>query len=378
MKSTSKFAGCFGFLSLLWSFCYAVKMPTKVKRPVIIGYVGGYRGFVDTNLVDPFSITHLNYAFVNIKEGKAFLNNPFVDSINLTNLDLLKQRNPQLQILISIGGWSWSKNFSDAVMSDSSRQIFAASAVEIIRKYQLDGVDIDWEYPGMQGDKDNVFRPEDKQHYTLMFQAIRGELDSLEIETGRKKLLTTAVGGFASFARHTEMAKVQQYLDYINLMTYDYFPDKTGRHHANLYAGKNRPDDDGGENAVNIFLAAGVPASKLVLGIPFYGRSFQMDSSAKVGLGDKVINHVYGKGFTFIKDSLIDQGGFKSYKDDFAKAPYLFNSELKMFITYDDEWSVNLKCKYVLYRKLAGVMFWEYDDDKKGYLLHVINEALKQ
>jgi chitinase len=71
--------------------------------------------------------------------------------------------------LISVGGWTWSKNFSDAVLTDTSRQNFVTSAVAIVSKYNLDGIDIDWEYPGMMGDS-NVYRPEDKENYTLLFR----------------------------------------------------------------------------------------------------------------------------------------------------------------------------------------------------------------
>ena len=377
MKILCKAGQFFVLLSVAFAmiFCMAMKKPVNKTKPVVIGYVGGYRGLVDTSLLDVTKLTHINYAFINIKNGMAFLNNQFTDSVNLVSLSRLKQKNPLLQILISVGGWSWSENFSDAALSDSSRKVFAKSAVEIVRKYQLDGVDIDWEFPGMQGEEGNIFRAKDRSNFTLLFQAIRIELDSLAKQTGARKLLTTAVGAFASFLKHTEMGKVQKYTDYINLMTYDYFPDKTGRHHANLYAAKKDSHEDAGVNAVKLFLAAGVPSNKLVLGIPFYGRIFQMKEDATIGIGDQVAEHIHAKGFAFIKDSMLNQAGYKAYRDSIAIAPYLFNSETRMFITYDDEWSVRVKCQYVLEHILAGAMFWEYDDDKKGYLLNVMNDV---
>ena len=140
-------------------------------------------------------LSHINYAFVDIKDNRAWLHFEATDTINLRKLSELKNINPQLKILISIGGWTWSKNFSDAVLTDTSRQNFATSAVAIVSKYNLDGIDIDWEYPGMIGDS-NVYRPEDKQNYTLLFRDLRHALDSLSQITRLKYFVTTAVGGW--------------------------------------------------------------------------------------------------------------------------------------------------------------------------------------
>src|ERR1700744_1253073 len=183
----------------------------KHGKYAIIGYVGGYRGLIDTTMVNAAKLTVVNYAFVDVQHNRAWLTNRKTDTINFRYLTSLRKKNPGLKIVISIGGWSWSKNFSDAVLSDPSRAAFAASAVSLVRQYHLDGIDIDWEYPTMKGDG-NVYRDVDKQNYTFMFQALRQGLDSVQKETGRKMLLTAAVGGFKSFAQHTEMDKVAKCL----------------------------------------------------------------------------------------------------------------------------------------------------------------------
>ncbi|MCJ8211978.1 glycoside hydrolase family 18 protein [Mucilaginibacter sp. RS28] len=347
-------------------------------KPVIIGYVGGFRGLIDTNLVDARKLTHINYAFVDIKNNRAFLHYERTDTANFSMLRKLKKVNPDLKILISIGGWAWSGRFSDAMLSDTARTAFAASAVDIIRKYQLDGVDIDWEYPNDIG-AGNVFRPEDKHTYTLMFHDLRKELDQLEHETGKKLLLTAAVGGFKRFLQNTEMGQVQRYLNYVNLMTYDYFQDslKIAVHHTNLYASRKYQTRDDADKAVNDFMEAGVPVEKLVMGLAFYGRSAKVRDAINYGLGDTTAGRMPGRGFTFIKDSLLTNKDFKYYRDQDAKAPYLFNAATKQFISYDDEWSVKAKCNYVLKKHMAGVMFWEYADDKKTYLLNEVNRDLK-
>jgi chitinase len=352
----------------------------KYKKPkhVIIGYVGGYRGLIDTTMVNANKLTHINYAFVDVKDNRAFLRRRKTDTVNFRVLRNLKKINPDLKILISIGGWTWSRNFSDAVLTDTSRRAFAKSAADIVKIYQLDGLDIDWEYPNDKG-AGNIYRKEDKQNFTLMFEALRTELDDVERVTGKKMLLTAAVGGFKRFIQNTEMDKVQRYLDYINLMTYDYFQDSLGIavHHTNLYASKAYETSNYADKAVNDFIEAGVPANKLVMGMAFYGRSRKVADIMRNGLGLKTDGFMRGGGYTYIKDSLLTQKGFKHYRDRNAEAPYIFNAETKQFISYDDEWSVKQKCNYVMKKNMAGVMFWEYSDDKKEYLINAVNRVLK-
>ncbi|WP_343535426.1 glycoside hydrolase family 18 protein [Pedobacter sp.] len=358
----------------------AAKRSTIAKvKPVVIGYVTGYSGLINPEQINAQKLTHINYAFVNVKNNQAYLDNAKRDSTNFVRLNSLKQKNSNLQILISIGGWSWSENFSDAVLTDSLRKGFAKSSVDIIRKHQLDGVDIDWEYPGMPGEAGNVYRPEDKQNFTLMFKELRKELDILEKETGKKKLLTTATGGFASFLNNTEMGEAAKYLDYVNLMTYDYYSSKQAKHHTNLFDSKAYPSDNSADKAVKAYLAAGVPASKIVMGIAFYGRNLLLKATANKGIGDTILSSAnsYGKGYTFLKDSLLNKKGFVAYQDEEAKAPYLFNPQTKAFISYDDEWSVDHKCQYVLKHQLGGVMFWEYSSDRKEYLLNQIVKSFE-
>ena len=364
------------FSILLFLVCTVITTSffvAKNKKPVVIAYVGGFRGLVDTDSINVWRLSHINYAFVDVKDNRAWLHNEATDTINLRKLSELKKQKPDIKILISLGGWSWSKNFSDAVLTDSSTRNFANSCIAIMAKYNLDGVDIDWEYPGMRGDN-NKYRPEDKEHYTLLFKYLREGLDSLSKITPSKYLVTTAVGGSQSYIDHTEMDKVQQYADYINIMSYDYKGgnDTISGHHTNLYTSPNDPDEESADQSIKAFMAAGVPAGKIVIGIAFYGKAWQMQSDDNNGLFRRTEKPARGGGFTYLKDSVINKNGFIRYWDSKARAPYLFNQEKKIFITYDDEESVKQKCKYVKDHDLAGVMFWEYNSDKKEYLLKTI------
>src|SRR4030095_6760242 len=236
----------------------AIAPPSKKPKakPVIIGYVGGFRGLIATDSLDVWRLSHINYAFVDIKDNRAWLHNEATDTINLRRLSELKKINPDLKILISIGGWSWSKNFSDAVLTDTSTQNFASSAVAFVSNYNLDGVDIDWEYPGMIGDS-NVYRPEDKEHYTVLFKKLREGLDSLSTTTHMKYYVTTAVGGSQAYIDHTEMDKVQQYADYINIMSYDYKggSDAISGHHTNLYNSSGDQHEYSAHRSIQAFIS---------------------------------------------------------------------------------------------------------------------------
>lgn len=358
---------------ILSDFCAA----QNSQKPVIIAYVGGFRGrLLQPDSIDAERLSHINYAFVDVKQNRAWLHNEATDTLNFARLNLLKKRNPDLKILISVGGWIWSKNFSDAVLTDSSTANFSKSAVDIVAKYGLDGVDIDWEYPGMIGDS-NVYRPEDKEHYTRLFKDLRQWLDSLCRITNKKYFVTTAVGGSTDYIKHTEMNKVQLYTDYINIMSYDYdeSADSLSTHHTNLFTSRDHENLSSADKSIRNFINAGVPPNKIVIGIAFYGKGLQMASADSHGLYSKTIKSIRGGGFTYLHDSLVNRNGFVRYWDSRAKAPWLFNADKKIFITYDDQKSVKLKCRYVKQRHLAGAMFWEYTGDPKEYLLKVIAKS---
>jgi chitinase len=246
--------------------------------------------------------------------------------------------------------------------------------VDIVATYHLDGVDIDWEYPGMIGDS-NVYRPEDRQHFTNLFKNLREKLDALGTQTGKKYLVTTAIGGSLGFLQHTQMDVAQQYLDYINLMSYDLDGyDNMAGHHTNLLSPPNMPYIYSADVCIQNLKKVGVDLSKVVMGIAFYGKGKVVAGTDNNGLYQIPVKRTRAGGFTYIKDSLVNQKGFVRYWDDESKAPYLFNADQKIFITYDDEQSVKEKCKYIKKHKLAGAMFWEYFSDPKHYLLKVIDE----
>jgi len=260
-------------IAILVASCSSTR---EITRPAgsyrIIAYVFGERG-MDIRQIQAEKLTHINYAFANVDSaGRIVLERP-VNAAHLAKLNSLRARNPQLKILLSVGGWGWSDYFSDAALTDSSRTEFARTGVDLVVAYALDGLDLDWEYPGQRGE-DNIFRPEDKQNFTLMLKTLREELDAQGARDGHRYLLTIATGANDRYLEHTEMDKVQQYLDFVNIMTYDFYGvySQTTGHHTNL----NRSDSPHASSVsalsgVEGHLRAGVPPEKIVVGAAFYG-----------------------------------------------------------------------------------------------------------
>jgi len=354
----------------------------KLPRPVSIGYVTG-DGWTKAQ-IDPNKVTHINYAFAVPDSTGALAPLTAKDSINLLTLTSLKAVNKNLQILISVGGWGGCNYFSDAALTDASRQRFAESAVALLKKHRLDGVDIDWEYPAQVG-AGNIFRPADKSNFTLFLKAIRDRLDQQGQQDNRvgarHYLLTAATGADTSFVSHTELGQAQRYLDYVNIMTYDLYHgnDKVTGHHSGLYQSvKGDHSRNSSADAVDGHIRAGVPANKIVLGLPFYGRGW-MDVKAQ---DNGLFQPAAGRHLFISHDELVDKyigkNGFTRFWDADAKAPYLWNPTSRTFISYADEASFVPKMAYVKSKKLAGVMFWEYMYDvRHDKLLNVVVRELK-
>jgi chitinase len=343
------------------------------RRPVIIGYV-----FAQDELLDPASIaaeklTHVNYAFANVQDGRV-VEGFRRDAENFAVLRGLKARNPDLKILVSVGGWTWSGGFSDAALTPESRTRFVESAVDFVRRHELDGFDVDWEYPGQLG-YGNVNRPEDKENFTALMAALRRALDRVKRPKGRKLLLTFAAGANTRFLENTQMARVQEHVDYVNLMTYDFAGDwdpQTG-HHANLFPHPRDPKQRSADRAVREFAASGVPLRKLVLGVPFYGRAWSNVEPEADGLyqtGTKPSERL-DTNYPSLA-ALGGQGGWLRRWDETAQAPFLWNAGRRLFVSYDDPESLRIKARYVKTNGLAGVMFWQHGSDPSGALLDAL------
>lgn len=368
-------------LALITASCGNRTVPADY---MVVAYVSGYRNF-DFSKIDAAKLTHINYAFANIIDGEVMFGSEAIDNTEMNADDIrtltaLKTVNPDLKVLVSVGGWGWSGNFSDAALTDSSRNRFAASAARFIRDYGLDGIDIDWEYPNHPG-AGNTYRPEDVHNFTLMLECVRKHIDSLAAAEGRKEkyLLTIATGASELYAANTELGPLSEYLDFINIMTYDFHhgaSTQTG-HHANLWLSSwDAPDGDATDRAVELHLKAGVPPEKLNIGIPFYGRVWKGVEPVSNGLYREAATTGAGMPYTEVLKALADPAFARIY-DSSAASPFLWNERDSVFISYEDPASIAVRMEYVRKKGLAGVMFWEYTEDVDGMLLRAITEGLR-
>lgn len=310
---------------LLVALLATILMSARKADRVVVAYVTSWTAVEP----DPQAMTHINYAFGVVNDS--------CNGININNAQRLRQiaglksQNPQLKVLLSIGGWG-AGGFSEMAADPQKRAAFAADCRRIVDKYGLDGVDIDWEYPTSSAAGISS-SPDDTQNYTLLMRDIRSAL-------GADRLLTLASVASAAFI---DFPAIMPYVDFVNIMAYDMAT--APLHHSPLY-----PSEHSGslttDKAVTLHLNAGIPAEKLVMGVPFYGRG----GKAYPDFQDysKVANH---------PDTLLDLW------DDQAKVPYLATRDSVLVFGYENPRSIEIKCRYAIHRGLRGIMYWDYSAD---------------
>ena len=364
-------------LSLVAPMSSAQTSPPKPKA--IVAYVFPQNRELQPTEIAAGKITRINYAFANIANGR-IINGFSFDDKNLATLISLKHQNAALTVLVSVGGWEWSNHFSDMALTKTSRATFISSVMTYLDQHHLDGLDIDWEYPGQPGSSNN-FRPADKTNFTLLLQELRQNFDAAETKLHRKLYLTIAAGASSSYLAHTEMAKAQLSLDTINLMAYDYYepgdPGEPTGNHAPLFTDPADPKKVSADNSVKAFEQAGVPAGKIVLGVPFYGHQWGQVGPTNHGLFQP--GKPFPPGYVpygNIAATMLNQGFDRTW-DSVSSAPSLYNAKTRVFVSYEDPESLAAKSKYILDQHLAGVMFWDYDGDPSSVLLDTLDKNLK-
>jgi chitinase len=340
----------------------------------IIGYVadGPTLPKISANKLDV-----VNFAFAEVNPAHEVFLPKETAARSLAGLVALRKINPDLKVLLSIGGWG-AGHFSEAALTDTSRARFADTALELVRRHDLDGVDIDWEYPAHPGPGIS-YRPEDKQNFTRLLTVVRKKLDGLSAANGGRPYLLTIAAADGEAAKGLEIAKIARILDWINLMTYDFYGSLTPTtgHHASLFRSSTAaPDSRNTQKAVDEFIKAGAPPRKINIGLAFYGRTFGDVGSKEHGLHQR-----FGSdgGFISWQDIARDhlgRPGVVRYWDEEAQAAWLWNEEQRRLISYDDPQALQAKARFVRQRGLGGVMYWEQRQDPDEQLLDVVRAAL--
>jgi chitinase len=353
---------------LAMPFCNAQKEKDKNNIAVIAYYAGR------NNMIDSFEVeklTHLIFSFCHLKGNSLSVDNAR-DSATIMDMVALKKRNPQLKIMLSLGGWGGCKTCSDVFSTNRGRKTFSKSVKLLSNYFGTDGIDIDWEYPTISGFPGHAYGPEDKPHFTALIKQLRKKL-------GNKKEISFAAGGFSSYIDSSvEWKKIMPKINRVNLMSYDLVSgfSKVSGHHTPLYSTPEQVESV--DNGVQKLIAAGVPPGKIAIGAAFYARLFAVEDTNNNGLY-RPAHFYHGLPYRRFADTINANNGFTQYWDTIAKAPYAFNAQRKLLATYDDTESIRLKTEYVIKNKLNGVMFWQLGEDYfTGGLLDVIDKVKKE
>ncbi|MBC5996344.1 chitinase [Romboutsia ilealis] len=315
--------------------------------PIVMEYVFG-----NPKNVDPRFLDAVIYAFVEINpDGTLLVPTPRY----LDYLVSLKESKPSLKVIAAIGGWG-AEGFSDASLTPQSRYDFARNVNQLISDYGLDGIDLDWEYPGSSaaGIKS---RPQDRENFTLLITAIRDVI-------GDDAWLSVAGTGDVGYTnRSLEVDKVAPLITYFNLMSYDFTAGETGergrRHQANLFESDLSLPGYSVDGMVQNLINNGMPSQKILLGVPFYGR---LGATTTVSYDE-------------LRRNYINKNGYEYRFDNVAKVPYLVRDG-QFAMSFDNDLSIYFKAQYVLNNCLGGIFSWTSTFDQANILARAMYESI--
>lgn len=323
--------------------------------------------------IDPFLCTHIIYAFATLRGNRLVaresLDEPYGDDIgNYARVTNLKNINPRLKVLLAVGGWSMgTAAFTLMASTENSRQEFLNSTIEFLRKRNFDGLDFDWEYPAIGSSP-----PQDKGLYALLCQQLRAAFDSEA--AGEKRLLLTAAvaAGKGVIDAAYDVPRLSAAVDFFNVMAYDLHGawDRRTGHHSPLSRGSW---ETGAEEFLNVewvsnyWVSLGAPKSKLVIGVPLYGRSFTLENLTIIGVGAPIVGGGQPGPYTqeagvlsYYEVCLLREGADKLYIES-QKVPYLVKDD--QWVGYEDQASLREKVKFTKQNGFGGVMLWDMSHD---------------
>lgn len=352
----------------LLSLLLLVSIHSFAQPYKVIAY---YTGHADSLKLYPLNkLTHIIYSFLHLRNDSLTFDSE-KQKENVKQIVALKDQYPNLKIMVSIGGWGGCEPCSQTFATAAGRDSFATSATALLRENKIDGLDLDWEYPAIEGYPGHVYDTADRHNFTELVKTLRSKM-------GNDLLLSFAAGGFEDYLNNSiEWDTVMANVDFVNLMTYDLvsgFSKVTG-HHTPLK--DYQPKQQSIDKCVNWLLQHSVKKEQLIIGAAFYGRVWENVAADNHGLynaGSFKEGVSYKKFETYFSDT----SGFKYHWDRKSKAPYQYNKSKQLFATFDNERSIKAKTKYVRRNQLGGIMFWELVDDKySGGLVDAISEVLE-
>ncbi len=342
---------------LLLIFLVSFLTCKTTPAPKVVGYYAAWqRGSYPAEKVAFHHLTHIAHAFIwpNADGSLAMYDNFLYPQL------VAKTHQAGKKIMVSIGGWGHCDGFSPMAANATARARFVENVKNFCVNNGYDGADIDWEYPQSEADRANLNR---------LMQELRAAFDAAR----PNMLLTMAVPVSNWSGQWFDFASLKNYTDWIGGMTYDFHGSWTNHagHNSPLYAPANEPEGSV-DRGVQYLLSRGLPAEKVFIGIPFYGKEFS--ASQLYGPSSGCVDRRYNEIIPLLA------AGWNYFWDNLSQVPYLINPNRTKLLSFDDTLSVRIKCEYVQQKKLGGVIIWELSQDDLGTsqpLLETIGRTLQ-
>lgn len=350
-------------LVLVWA-AVACAQP---RTPALIGYYAGNGD--DIRGRDLTKLTHVIHCFQHL-QGDSLAPMDRDQEKVLRRLVGFKRMKPDLKVLLSFGGWGGCATCSEVFSREEGRRRFARSVHALLKRTWTDGIDLDWEYPAVQGPPGHAFGPGDRHNFTLLVRALHEQL-------GERYEISFAAGGTEEcLLQGFEWDSIMPVVDRVHIMSYDLVHDHstTTGHHTPLFSSSRQQASL--DQAVFVLRKAGVPAEKIVAGAAFYARVFRTSTGADKGLYQPAtFSHTVP--FSRLATDITQANGWQWALDPATQAPYAWNERQRLFLTCDDVTSVGAKARYARVQRLGGIMFWQLVDDRlKDGLMDAMHREL--
>lgn len=306
-------------------------------------------------------------------------------------LQYLKRDNSELKVALSIGGWTLSEPFHRMAAKQESRDKFVASVIAFVHKWNIDGVDIDWEFPG-HGGESGKWTADDGKNFALLIRDMKLGLNALSKITGKTYEVSSAVGATEAYINKigSYYKLVNQYIDNLYLMNYDYFGawETQLGHQANLKPSSSLGANFSIEYAVKLLEEKGIDKNKIVLGVANYSRGAQapLYTSSPVKSGKTNGAKVFGtweetvvEGYDLFPNmagpNMLGVNGWELRTDTEANADYFYNYGTQIFHSIDTPRTAYQKAKYAKDNNLKGTFVWTVEQDFNGQIANAMNDG---
>ena len=329
---------------------------------MFVGYVYRQPKKINFNLY-----THLCHAFLVADEDGMIRPSQGCPSRQL----VADAHKAKVKVLISLGGWGWDKQFTAIVSKAEAEDRYVKSVMAIVDEYDYDGIDLDWEYPNTK---------EKMVGFDRLSRRFRQELDALGQKKGRHLSQTMAASANPSTLKWLSNKLLLETMDWVHVMTYDYAGDWTSYagHHSPLFASSKQP---GGRHSTELTMKylvdRGMPANRLAVGLPLYGRGFAASEPYAATKKGAKVQGVKEGSYNNI-DKLIKEKGWNRKWDDETKNPWAIAPDGSAVIGYDDAESLSLRTDWAMKQGFRGVFFWQISGDLQPDGTNLLQESARK